>query len=96
MNTPAAEPSEKKAKVVIAGGSGLIGRALAKRLLDFGYQPVILSRNPDTNLPGIICARWDGKTLDPGSSPPWAQHFENAAAVVRLATVSPARCRRCP
>jgi uncharacterized protein YbjT (DUF2867 family) len=31
-------------KVVIAGGSGLIGTALSKALLEVGHEPVILSR----------------------------------------------------
>ncbi len=34
-------------RVFIAGGSGLIGRHLAKSLLDTGHQPIILSRNAD-------------------------------------------------
>ena len=34
-------------RVFIAGGSGLIGRHLARALLDAGHQPVILSRNAD-------------------------------------------------
>ena len=34
-------------KVLITGGSGLIGRHLARGLLDEGHQPVILSRQSD-------------------------------------------------
>ena len=34
-------------KVFITGGSGLIGRHLARRLLEDGHQPVILSRHSD-------------------------------------------------
>ncbi len=34
-------------RVFIAGGSGLIGRDLAKSLLNAGHQPVILSRHAD-------------------------------------------------
>ena len=34
-------------RVFIAGGSGLIGRHLAKSLLSAGHEPVILSRHAD-------------------------------------------------
>ena len=34
-------------RVFIAGGSGLIGRQLAKSLMNAGHQPIILSRHAD-------------------------------------------------
>ena len=34
-------------RVFLTGGTGLIGRNLAKRLLERGDQPVILSRRAD-------------------------------------------------
>ena len=34
-------------KVVVAGGSGFIGRRLARRLVDRGDHVTILTRNPD-------------------------------------------------
>jgi len=51
-------------KLIIAGGSGLIGQALTKDLVSQGHQVWVLSRNPaDTNLPdGVLAAEWDAKT----------------------------------
>lgn len=36
--------SDRNKNVVIAGGTGLIGRALTRALLDLGYQPIVLTR----------------------------------------------------
>jgi uncharacterized protein (TIGR01777 family) len=36
-------------KVLITGGTGLIGRILSKKLLDKGYEVAILSRSPNTS-----------------------------------------------
>jgi len=52
-------------RIIITGGSGLIGRALAKRLAQMGHQVHILSRNPDRvkGLPGgVVAEGWDGRT----------------------------------
>ena len=35
------------ATVLITGGTGMIGKALSKSLLDRGYSVIILTRNPD-------------------------------------------------
>jgi nucleoside-diphosphate-sugar epimerase len=35
-----------KQKIVLAGGSGFIGRALAPLLLANGYEVVVLTRSP--------------------------------------------------
>ena len=68
-------------KVVIAGGSGLIGRALAAELAAAGREIVVLSRGRAEGLPGGARAvRWDGRTADG-----WAGELEGAAAVVNLA-----------
>jgi uncharacterized protein YbjT (DUF2867 family) len=52
-------------KVIIAGGTGLIGRQLTKELAKNGYEVVILSRNPGKviSLPkGVEVVAWDGKS----------------------------------
>jgi uncharacterized protein (TIGR01777 family) len=59
-------------KVVLAGGSGFIGKHLRKELESGGYEVVVLSRRGEV--------RWDAKTLGP-----WTEHLEGAAAVVNLA-----------
>lgn len=52
-------------RVIVTGGSGLIGRALVDSLAQDGHEVIVLSRNPDSvkNLPRGACAeKWDGKT----------------------------------
>lgn len=46
-------------KILIAGGSGFVGRFLCWRLAELGHRPVILSRRPQ---PRQLC--WDGRSLD--------------------------------
>ena len=36
----------EKKRIVIIGGTGLIGKNLANHLLQEGYEPLILTRNP--------------------------------------------------
>jgi uncharacterized protein (TIGR01777 family) len=70
-------------RVVITGGSGLIGRALAKELSQAQYEVVVLSRNPEKvkNLPeGVRAVRWDGKTAQG-----WGELTEEALAIINLA-----------
>ena len=53
-------------KVIIAGGTGLIGRQLTKELVKHDHEVVILSRNPGraTSLPqGVEVFAWDGITI---------------------------------
>lgn len=70
-------------KVVVAGGSGLIGRAICRGLLAAGHEPVILTRNParaSARVPGVRAAAWDPAT--PGD---WRQELSDAGAVINLA-----------
>lgn len=70
-------------RVIIAGGSGLIGRALTHHLLAQAYEIVVLSRQPDrvTDLPaGVDVAGWDGS-----SGEGWEHLADGAHAVVNLA-----------
>ncbi|HJV23206.1 MAG TPA: TIGR01777 family oxidoreductase [Holophagaceae bacterium] len=47
-------------KVVIAGGTGLVGRALLEALVAGGTQVVVLTRNPGVDLPaGAQAAAWE-------------------------------------
>ncbi|MEJ2085798.1 MAG: TIGR01777 family oxidoreductase [Acidobacteriota bacterium] len=52
-------------KVIIPGGSGLIGRALAEELSEAGCPVEILSRNPErlSGLPkGTVAREWDSRS----------------------------------
>ena len=72
-------------KVIIAGGSGYIGRHLTARLLDDGHEPVILTRNPARaagRLPSASrVVAWDPSTTDAD----WMDELVGASAVVNLA-----------
>jgi uncharacterized protein (TIGR01777 family) len=74
-----------KMRVVIAGGSGLIGLGLARALLDDGHEPVILSRNADA----IRRRRemWPFRVVpgDPTAPGPWQDEVDGCDAVVNLA-----------
>jgi uncharacterized protein len=66
-------------KVILAGGSGFLGQALAQALAGEGWDPVILTRAPreDAAFREVL---WNGET---GGA--WAAELEGAAAVVNLA-----------
>jgi uncharacterized protein (TIGR01777 family) len=66
-------------KVVLAGGSGFIGRALAARFAALGWEVVILTRTP-VDRPGARQVAWNAET---GGA--WAAELEGAAAVINLA-----------
>jgi uncharacterized protein (TIGR01777 family) len=70
-------------RIVITGGAGFIGRALAAVLAAAGYDVVALSRNPAkaAGLPaGVRAERWDGRT-----AAGWGQLADGAYAIVNLA-----------
>ncbi|MBI1807899.1 MAG: TIGR01777 family protein [Ignavibacteria bacterium] len=68
-------------KIVIAGGSGFIGRALVGHLVETHHQVVILTRDPrKVSTRETEIEQWDGKTLGP-----WANCIDGAEAVINLA-----------
>lgn len=70
-------------QILIAGGTGTIGRRLVYHLLQYGHVVKVVSRQPfrPANLPAkIIFAQWDGK-----SAQGWGNLVEGADAVVNLA-----------
>jgi len=69
-----------KKRVVLAGGTGFIGRALAKELLARNYEVVVLTRSPRRQAGSIEEILWDGK-----NSGEWMQSLDGAEAVVNLA-----------
>ncbi len=73
-------------KVIIAGGTGLIGKALTSSLLEDGHEVIVLSRSsvPPTGFPSLSrVVRWDGKSPDG-----WAHLVNGANALVNLAGAS--------
>ena len=65
-------------RIVIAGGSGFIGSALAKALVVHGYEVVVLTRSPQ-NRTGFSEVEWDGVHLGE-----WIKYLDGAEAVVNL------------
>lgn len=73
-------------KIVITGGSGMIGKTLAIRLAASGHQVIILSRSPERvrDLPiGVKAVAWDAR-----SAARWAPHADGADVIVNLAGAS--------
>jgi hypothetical protein len=71
-----------KKRVVLAGGSGFLGQALAKELLQRDYEVVVLTRelrerDEDDEVREV---EWDGEHVGE-----WIQFLEDAEAVVNLA-----------
>jgi uncharacterized protein (TIGR01777 family) len=72
-------------KVLVTGATGFVGKALTRKLVEKGYEVVILSRSArkahetfsDLN---ITVAQWDAKT-----SQGWAHHADGAYAIINLA-----------
>jgi uncharacterized protein (TIGR01777 family) len=79
-----------KPRVVLAGGSGFLGQALAKALLAKGYEVVILSRGAQREGPQIRQLHWDGETLGD-----WSQSIDGAKAIVNF-TGRSVNCRHTP
>jgi uncharacterized protein (TIGR01777 family) len=69
-------------RVLVVGGSGLIGSALCESLVRDAHEPVVLSRSPERQRvpPGVRAAGWDGRSLGP-----WVEEVASADAVVNLA-----------
>ena len=70
-------------RIIITGGSGLIGTELTKVLIQNDHEVIILSRNPEnaSDLPdGAQAVAWDGKTADG-----WGELVEETDAIVNLA-----------
>lgn len=66
-------------KIVIAGGSGFLGSALASHFAAAGANVVILTRKPVAHAAGTQ-VQWDGVHTGP-----WAQCLNGADAVINLA-----------
>jgi hypothetical protein len=76
-------------KAILAGGSGLLGQTLARRLAARGWEVVILTRDPEqchsmgdmaAGTGAVRAVQWDGE-----KGGKWTAELEGAAALVNLA-----------
>lgn len=71
-------------RILITGGSGLIGTSLIKHFLSLGYEVVSLTRKPIAARPGeeqpFSTVHWDGK-----SAAGWGPLADGAKAIINLA-----------
>ena len=70
-------------KIIVTGGTGLIGSALINALLQEKHEIVVPSRAPERvkSIPAsVTVVKWDGKT-----AADWGQHVDGADAIVNLA-----------
>lgn len=73
-------------RVIVTGGTGLIGQALVASLHHDGHEVIVLGRNPNktSGLPrGVKVTPWDGKTANG-----WGHLADGAGAIVNLAGAS--------
>jgi uncharacterized protein len=67
-------------RIILAGGSGFLGNALAKRFLTQQHEVVVLTRSPRVRTDGVKEVVWDGKALGD-----WVKFVDGAEVVVNLA-----------
>jgi uncharacterized protein (TIGR01777 family) len=70
----------ERLRIVIAGGSGFIGTALAALLTSQNYEVVVLTRSPKNRGNQVREIGWDGVSVGG-----WAGELTGAAAVINLA-----------
>ena len=68
-----------KKRIILAGGSGFLGTALAKRFLSRGDEVIVLTRSPENRSDGAKEVFWDAKTLGE-----WAKLVDGADVVINL------------
>ncbi len=66
-------------RIVIAGGSGFIGRALAAEFSAQDFEVVVLTRTPRARVGNVCEVAWDGKNIGE-----WIQNLDGAEAVINL------------
>ena len=82
-------------RVIVTGATGLIGKALCRRLIEKGYAVVVFSRDPEKArqaVPGAV----EYVAWEPSERGPWAAAVDGAYAVISLAGASIAGKRWSP
>lgn len=82
--------SRDKKRIVIAGGSGFIGSALAAEWLARNGEVVVLTRSPRSRKDGVIEVQWSGAHIGE-----WIKYLDSAEAVINLAGKN-AKCPHTP
>jgi uncharacterized protein (TIGR01777 family) len=77
-------------RIILAGGSGFVGQALAPVLVAKDYDVVVLGRSAAHRKDEVDYLQWDGKTVGH-----WSSALEGAEAVVNL-TGKNINCRHTP
>jgi hypothetical protein len=74
--------SGERGRVLVSGGTGLIGGHVVRDLAAAGYEVVVLTRDPERAKlpPGVRAAGWDAES-DEG----WSEVADGAAGIVHLA-----------
>jgi uncharacterized protein (TIGR01777 family) len=70
-------------RVLITGGTGLIGQSLVSKLVADGHEVIVLSRSPEKKrdlVPGAQIVGWDAETAEG-----WGHLADGADAIVNLA-----------
>lgn len=77
----------KTTRLILAGGTGFLGRLLSRYFVDRGAEVVVLTRRPTRTEDPVREIAWDGER--PGD---WARELDGAAALINLAGIS-VNCR---
>ncbi|HTZ74367.1 MAG TPA: TIGR01777 family oxidoreductase [Candidatus Aquilonibacter sp.] len=71
--------NDRARRIVIPGGSGQVGRILARHYASRGEEVVVIARQAPADTPWRTVA-WDGRTVGP-----WAKEIDGADIVINLA-----------
>lgn len=66
-------------KIIIAGGTGFLGKMLSDHFAEHNYEVVILSRREHKSVANISYVKWDGENLAD-----WKNELEGANALINL------------
>jgi uncharacterized protein len=80
----------KRTRIVLAGGSGFIGSALARECLAKYGEVVVLTRTPRQRDDGVLEFAWSGEHIGE-----WIKYLDGAEAVINL-TGKNINCRHTP
>ena len=67
-------------KLILAGGSGFLGNALAHHFAALGWEVVVLSRRPSSGITNAREVFWDGESIGE-----WINELDGASAIINLA-----------